>query len=644
MAQGGRLASWRFFCMTISCIVRKGCAVDIEGFSSTYVGVGASVGSQAVWRIEGLKPKDRSRLPVYVWITGWTNSFFADADMTFVSEMAKREYVAAQVAYEHFGWTGDVCAPLDTMDRYAPTKQYQSVSARTKAKSLVKAVDVLCATDGADCSKGVAVHGFSMGTWLAALLPMYDSRVTALLLFGYGVEKEPQDCLSSTSISVYMDKSRRRVINGVNDQCFTLEHNMSAQLKRMSGYDGCSGNDCLQKDGSGYYFVSPAEYSKGEDHDYVGTHLFFRTGPTAESALFPSFLEQSSPWALKSNLDWLAKTAAVEKLAISYTVFSDASLERFSTSYSGVGDSVGSEVPWRIEGARPKDKSGAPVYVWITGWTNSFFADADMTFVLEMAKRGYVAAQAGYEHLGWTGDVCAPLDTMDQYAPTKQYQSVSARTKAKSLVKAVDVLCATDGADCSKGVAVHGFSMGTWLAALLPMYDSRITALLLFGYGIEKEPQDCLSSALVSLHIDKSRRRIVNGLNDQCFTIEHDMVAQLQNLSGYDECRGRNCLQADGSGYFLVSPFDYMQGEDHFNVATHLFFRSGPTPASDLFPSFVQQPHDPWALKSNLDWLAEAALIKGQSTDVVLSGSFRTYALVLSFRWALLLAAVCFLG
>eukprot|EP00928_Gymnodinium_smaydae_P002172 TRINITY_DN10766_c0_g2_i2.p1 TRINITY_DN10766_c0_g2~~TRINITY_DN10766_c0_g2_i2.p1 ORF type:complete len:645 (-),score=87.73 TRINITY_DN10766_c0_g2_i2:105-2039(-) len=640
MARSGRIAAWLLHCTLLSRTVWETCATEFEPFSATYLGVGASVGSQAVWRIEGLQPRDRSGLPAYVWITGWTNSFFAEADMTFLLEMAKRGFVAAQVAYEHFGWTGDVCAPLDTADRYAHTKQHPSVSARTKAKSLVNALDVLCATRGADCSKGVAVHGFSMGTWLAALLPMYDSRVTALLLFGYGVEKEPQDCLSSTSVSVYIDRSRRRVINGVNDQCFTKEHNMSAQLESMSGYDSCSGNDCLQKDGSGYYFVTPAEYTKGEDHENVGTHLFFRAGLTSESKLFPSFIEQPSSWAMKSNFDWLAKAAAVETLVASDVSRLDANLERFSTTYTGVGDSVGSEVPWRIEGVRPKYPSGVPAYAWITGWTNSFFADADMTFILEMAKRGFVAAQVAYEHLGWTGDVCARVNSMDRYAPTKQYQSVSARTKAKSLVKAVDVLCETRGADCSKGVAVHGFSMGTWIAVLLSMYDSRITALLLFGYGIEKEPQDCLSSKLVSLYVDKSRRRIVNGENDQCFTIEHDMNSQLQMLSGYDYCTGRNCLQFDGSGYFLVSPFDYMKGERSSNVATHLFFRESPTPASDLFSSFVQQPHDAWGLKSNMDWLAEAALVNSHSADdMLLSGGSQPSVRALFVLCAMLIVA-----
>eukprot|EP00928_Gymnodinium_smaydae_P060042 TRINITY_DN4359_c0_g2_i1.p1 TRINITY_DN4359_c0_g2~~TRINITY_DN4359_c0_g2_i1.p1 ORF type:complete len:640 (+),score=84.54 TRINITY_DN4359_c0_g2_i1:54-1973(+) len=621
MALCGRAATLLAFCTLILALVWKSHATVVEEFTTGYVGVNFSLGSEARWRIKGLRPRDQSGLPLYVWIAGWTNSFFADADMTFLLEMAKRGFVAAQVSYEHFGWTGDVCAPLNTMDRYAPAKGYNSVSARTKAKSLVNAVDSLCASKGADCSKGVAVHGFSMGSWLAALLPMYDSRITALLLFGYGIEKEPQDCLSDVSISVYIDKTRRRVVNGVNDRCFTYGHDMIIQMQRLSGYSGCEGNDCLQADGSGFYFVAPEDYSHGENHSNVATHLFFRTGPTSETKLFSSFVEQSSPWAMKSNLDWLAKTAVDGGSSSFVAKQREANCERFSTTYVGAGHAVGLEVPWRIEGLKPKGQRGSPVYMWITGWTNSFFAHADMTLLLEMAKRGYFAAQVAYEHLGWTGDVCAPLNTMDRFAPTKHYNSVSARTKAKSLVNAVDVLCATGGADCSRGVAVHGFSMGTWMATLLAMYDSRIRALLLFGYGIEKEPQDCLSDASVSVFVDKARRRVVNGIFDQCFTDGHDMVAQLNTLSGYFTCgEDRDCLQADGSGYFLVTPFDYRKGEDHGNVATHLFFRSGHTPSSHLFPSFVEQS-DPWTLKGNLDWLAEAALAR--DSDVAVNGGIK---------------------
>eukprot|EP00928_Gymnodinium_smaydae_P085349 TRINITY_DN6872_c0_g1_i3.p1 TRINITY_DN6872_c0_g1~~TRINITY_DN6872_c0_g1_i3.p1 ORF type:complete len:166 (-),score=27.37 TRINITY_DN6872_c0_g1_i3:7-504(-) len=164
---------------------------------------------------------------------------------------------------------------------------------------------------------------------------------------------------------------------------------------------------------------------------------------------------------------------------------------------------------------KPRGQSGLPVYVWINGFKNSFMAVADQSLVLEMAKRGFVAAQVAYDRFGWTGDVCADLDTMDQYAPSRGQNSVSAKTKARSMVKAVDVLCSVDGADCSKGVAAHGFSMGSWIAALLPMFDERVTAVLLFGYGLEREPQECISSPRLSAHIEESKRRIVNGVNDE---------------------------------------------------------------------------------------------------------------------------------
>eukprot|EP00928_Gymnodinium_smaydae_P059423 TRINITY_DN4274_c0_g2_i1.p1 TRINITY_DN4274_c0_g2~~TRINITY_DN4274_c0_g2_i1.p1 ORF type:complete len:658 (+),score=87.97 TRINITY_DN4274_c0_g2_i1:51-1976(+) len=633
MATRSRLSTCLLVCMVVHTLVGKNYAAVVEQFTTSYIGVSTSVGSHAEWRIKGLRPTDQSGLPVYVWITGWTNSFFADADMTLLKEMAKRGFIAAQVAYEHFGWTGDVCAPLDTMDRLAPTKNFNSVSARTKAKSLVSAIDTLCAREEADCSMGVAVHGFSMGSWLAALLPMYDSRITALLLFGYGIEKEPQDCLSDTSVSVYIEKNRRRVVNGVNDECFTYGHDMAAQMQRLSGYSNCKGSDCLQTDGSGYYFVAPEDYTMGENHSNVATHLFFRSGHTSETTLFPSFLKQSSSWALKSNFDWLAKVALDNDSRSLAAEQQRANCERFSTTYIGTGDVLGLSVPWRIEGLRPKDQNRLPVYLWITGWTNSFFADADMTLLLEMAKRGFVAAQVAYEHLGWTGDVCAGLQSMDRFAPSKHFKSVSARTKAKSLVNAVDELCATNGADCSKGVAVHGFSMGSWLAALLPVYDNRITALLLFGYGIEKEPQDCLSDTSVSVHIEKSRRRVVNGVNDECFTNGHDMIAQLQSMSGYSDCSShRHCLQSDGSGYVLVTPFDYVRGENHSNVGTHLFFRSGHTPDSYLFPSFMEQS-SAWTMKSSFDWLARAALVVVGDNDVVVSASIHNspvFALVMS--------------
>eukprot|EP00928_Gymnodinium_smaydae_P049683 TRINITY_DN3336_c0_g1_i11.p1 TRINITY_DN3336_c0_g1~~TRINITY_DN3336_c0_g1_i11.p1 ORF type:complete len:606 (-),score=100.70 TRINITY_DN3336_c0_g1_i11:262-2055(-) len=524
--------------------------------------------------------------------------------------MAKRGFVAAQVAYDQLGWTGDVCADLDTMDQYAPSRGQNSVSAKTKAKSMVKAVDVLCAVDGADCSKGVAAHGFSMGSWIAALLPVFDERVTAVLLFGYGLEREPQECISSPRLSAHIEKSKRRIVNGVNDECF-VNHNVMAQMRSLSGYDFCNGNDCLQRDGSGFYLVSPSDYTMGEVSSNVATHLFFRTGTDTQSTLFPSFTEQPDPWALTSNMDWLARAAVGSSeyehvdLSLLSTGANDTEYELVSTNYVGVGISVGSEATWRIEGVKPKLGSGFPVYIWINGFKNSFLAVADQKLLLAMAERGFIAAQVAYDRLGWTGDVCAAVDTLDKYAPSRGQESVSARTKAKSMVKAIDVLCSLDGADCSRGVAAHGFSMGTWVAALLPMFDTRVTAVLLFGYGIEREPQNCIADAHLSVYIEKTRRRIVNGANDVCFA-NHDVMAQMRSLSGYEDCTDHHCLQEDGSGFYLVRPDEYTMGETHRNIATHLFFRTGIAPESDLLPSFVQQA-DGWGMQSNLDWLARTA-------------------------------------
>eukprot|EP00928_Gymnodinium_smaydae_P100800 TRINITY_DN9981_c0_g1_i4.p1 TRINITY_DN9981_c0_g1~~TRINITY_DN9981_c0_g1_i4.p1 ORF type:complete len:124 (-),score=14.48 TRINITY_DN9981_c0_g1_i4:255-626(-) len=101
-------------------------------------------------------------------------------------------------------------------------------------------------------------------------------------------------------------------------------------------------------------------------------------------------------------------------------------------------------------------------------------------------------------------------------------------------------------------------------------------------------------------------------------------MAQMRTLSGYDDCTDHHCLQEDGSGFYLVKPDEYTMGETSRNIATHLFFRTGIAPESDLLPSFVEQV-EAWCMQSNLDWLANTTL-RGRGSkylnhqkDVVLS-------------------------
>ena len=86
----------------------------------------------------------------------------------------------------------------------------------------------------------------------------------------------------------------------------------------------------------------------------------------------------------------------------------------------------------------------------------------------------------------------------------------------------------------------------------------------------------------------EQKRRVIAGASDQTFK----GVFQFEQTSGVD-CNGANdCLQPDGSGYYLVPG------------KPHTFYRDGL-----VFDSAFESSNAPWSMGPNLDWLAAVATL-----------------------------------
>lgn len=158
--------------------------------------------------------------------------------------------------------------------------------------------------------------------------------------------------------------------------------------------------------------------------------------------------------------------------------------------------------------------NNCPLYIWLDGTSHNAILDIpDRRFLTEMVDRGFVSCVALYDD-GATGYLngCS-----------------SFRTKARDIFDPARVgsvtnqICGTF-ADCSLGVATHGWSQGAHIAALASDYID-VTASLLFGNGNKNTytalftfttDVPCVNDSELT-NLSKARRRSIIGENDSFF-------------------------------------------------------------------------------------------------------------------------------
>src|SRR5262245_35266232 len=214
-------------------------------------------------------------------------------------------------------------------------------------------------------------------------------------------------------------------------------------------------------------------------------------------------------------------------------------LTSFTATYSGKGSGSGCASTFNISGQEPDAVGTYPVFVYAVGTSENFQNGAATAAVAGMANRGYVAATVQYSN-GSFGN-CSAISAKAQ-----------CMFNPSSAGSAITRLCSRAKADCSKGIVVGGFSQGSIIADLAKNFDARVQAA--WGMGdwttyIIFNLSSCVangSRALASDHL-----RIVNGGSD-VFGGSSSRT-QLQNITGVScGSSGVNCLQANGSGWYLV--------------------------------------------------------------------------------------------
>jgi hypothetical protein len=230
-----------------------------------------------------------------------------------------------------------------------------------------------------------------------------------------------------------------------------------------------------------------------------------------------------------------------------------------------------------------------PVFLWTPGTVEYYGDPLGLTFVQQMAKRGFIAAAIQYSNTN-------VLQNCASY--TERAKSVYDVTDPTS---AVSVLCALKGASCTRGIVTAGISEGGMLSVLAKNYAPNVAAS--FAMSVSDYDQSgpiklasCMDKSVTA--IPANRLTIVNGQSDPLFGGQ----TPLQNVSGYTCPPGTfQCWSPDGSGagWYIVQNSQVVDG-----LADHCYQMNGGCTGLSFDTNWYLPSKNNWSLTPNLDWLA----------------------------------------
>jgi hypothetical protein len=250
-----------------------------------------------------------------------------------------------------------------------------------------------------------------------------------------------------------------------------------------------------------------------------------------------------------------SERTAVEQQAVSTSSFT-MSYTAWAGSFFGNGSCSSTSSNNSIKGYEPTTSGTYPVFIFVTGTSMTFDGSVDEDLIQYMGGQGFVAATVQYDNSSYPSS-CGPMQA-----------KASCIYNTSSSVSAVSQICSRAKADCTnKGIYVSGFSQGANIGSMAANYGSHMKAAYLIGNGDAASFYN-LSGCLDKSHLSfaSSQLREVNGESDQFFgNNQAGVQKQLQNVTG-DTCASGtyNCLQADGSGWYIVANSQVSDGTaDH---------------------------------------------------------------------------------
>lgn len=257
-------------------------------------------------KIYGARPATPGNYPVLLYIPGTFSDWGGNREgQEIVKRAASLGFIAMTLSYD----------TNETMNETGVQRQAFCMFDQNHPSD---GITTACSVEGADCSKGVVVTGYSQGGAIATVANNYTQNVKAVWANGlsayiYPREIVPADTMAAPYGTRVLPNDKLVITMGQASSLWgkkLLKEDLPS-LKQLTGADCGEAYDCIQPNGSGYYVVSNSEVQDGTaDHAYwmqvnrwSKGALSFTLNPKSPD---PGFLETSSTkWSLKTNLNWL---------------------------------------------------------------------------------------------------------------------------------------------------------------------------------------------------------------------------------------------------------------------------------------------------------------------------------------------------
>lgn len=215
---------------------------------------------------------------------------------------------------------------------------------------------------------------------------------------------------------------------------------------------------------------------------------------------------------------------------------------------------------------------GYPLFLYLPGTSERYNGDAPKKVLQAMARRGFVAFSADYQRFDLNSfpailesvgvKICKESQQRELAFQRRYEQATSFMFDPNRKDSLVGTLCSRSKVNCSKGIAIWGYSQGGGLALRAAAYDQRVGALWLTGVG-------SATPWSVATMLHHSQVRIVNGSTDP----NASDFRSLNQLTGRSCGKGQHdCLNGeDGSGWYLVQPKD-LKENGRWGHAGHCWF------------------------------------------------------------------------
>lgn len=249
-----------------------------------------------------------------------------------------------------------------------------------------------------------------------------------------------------------------------------------------------------------------------------------------------------------------------------------------------------------VYGSEPSTPGTYPVLIYLHATLSNLSGNQEGQVITQLAAaQGFVALAPTYDSNGTRNAKGFDGNATCMFSSARSSNVIS-------------YACSLPEADCSGGVALAGFSQGGEVALLGKNYNSEVTAAWAMGVNGIAAPSLTVPPPSGARTLPEDKVRVDVGQLDVTSGGAGPLnVSGLAAMTGVTCGATYDCLQPDGSGYYVVSNAEVADGTaDHcYWMRSNKYFYSCtlyPTIAG-LDPGFAPPSTTPWSLISNLNWL-----------------------------------------